>query len=267
MPWTTSFQCPMTVRPDPRRAKTFFAHSQAVPASTAPTGNSSRRMPVVRDMTTIGFIGSGHIGGTLARLAVRHGYAVVVSNSRGPETLVDLVAELGDSARAGTAQEAAQDGDLVVVTVPFLAYKQVPVEPLAGKLVIDTNNYYWERDGHVPAIDDGGTTSAELLQAHLPGSRVVKAFNHITSGDLGTQGVPAGTAGRRALAVAGDDADAKATTTAMIDAFGFDVVDAGALAEGWRYERDTPAYGPRLDVAGLRTALAAAVRPDAPARA
>jgi 8-hydroxy-5-deazaflavin:NADPH oxidoreductase len=210
-------------------------------------------------MTTIGFIGSGHIGGTLARLAVQHGYDVVVSNSRGPHTLVDLVAELGDRARAATAAEAADAGDLVVVSVPFHAVDQVPVEPLAGKVVIDTNNYYWERDGHVAAIDDGSTTSAEVLAAHLGSDLVVKAFNHITSSDLGSQGVPAGTPGRRALAIAGSD-EAKAVASAFIDRIGFDVVDVGPLSQGWRYQRDLPAYGPRLDSAELTEAVAAATR-------
>jgi 8-hydroxy-5-deazaflavin:NADPH oxidoreductase len=210
-------------------------------------------------MTTIGFIGSGHIGGTLARLAVQHGYDVVVSNSRGPHTLVDLVAELGDRARAATAAEAADAGDLVVVSVPFHAVDQVPVEPLAGKVVIDTNNYYWERDGHVAAIDDGSTTSAEVLAAHLGSDLVVKAFNHITSSDLGSQGVPAGTPGRRALAIAGSD-EAKAVASGFIDRIGFDVVDVGPLSQGWRYQRDLPAYGPRLDSAELTEAVAAATR-------
>jgi predicted dinucleotide-binding enzyme len=211
-------------------------------------------------MTTIGLIGSGHIGGTLARLAVEHGYEVVVSNSRGPETLVDLVAELGDHARAGTAHEAAEAGDIVVVTVPLVNYRQVPVEPLAGKIVIDTNNYYPQRDGNIPELDSEQTTTAELLQAHLPTSKVVKAFNHITSVDLGTVGTPAGTQGRRALAIAGNEADAKATVSSLIGELGFDVVDAGPLAESWRVQRDTPAYITALDADGLRAALAKATR-------
>jgi predicted dinucleotide-binding enzyme len=211
-------------------------------------------------MTTIGLIGSGHIGGTLARLAVEHGYEVVVSNSRGPETLVDLVAELGDHARAGTAQEAAKAGDIVVVTIPLKNYRQVPVAPLAGKIVIDTNNYYPQRDGNIPELDSEQTTTAELLQAHLPTSKVVKAFNHITADDLGSSGTPAGTPRRRALAVAGDDSDAKAQVSALIDDFGFDVVDAGPLAEGWRFQRDTPGYIVALDTDEMRAALTAAKR-------
>src|SRR3954465_15420911 len=127
-------------------------------------------------MTTIGLIGAGHIGSQVARLAVRNGYNVVISNSRSPETLSGLIAELGPSARAGTAMEAAQSGDIVVVSVPLKNYRTVPVEPLAGKIVIDTNNYYPQRDGRIPELDDESTTTSELLQAHLPTSKVVKAF-------------------------------------------------------------------------------------------
>ena len=211
-------------------------------------------------MTTIGFIGAGHIGSQVARLAIAHGDDVVISNSRGPETLGDLVRELGPQARAGTTLEAATAGEIVVVSVPLRSYRSVPVEPLAGKVVIDTNNYYPERDGQIPELDDESTTTAELLQAHLPSSKVVKAFNHIYSAQLTTNGQPSGTPNRHALAIAGDDAGAKATVTALLDAFGFDTVDAGPLAEGWRIQRDTPGYGPRNDVAKLRAALAAAKR-------
>ncbi|CAN5376701.1 NAD(P)-binding domain-containing protein [soil metagenome] len=211
-------------------------------------------------MTTLGLIGSGHIGSALARLAVAHGYDVIVSNSRGPETLTDLVDELGDRARAGTAHEAADGGDVVVVTVPLKAYRQVPVEPLAGKIVIDTNNYYSQRDGQLPELDAGSTTSAELLQTHLPTSRVVKAFNNIRFDDLAVDGTPAGTPARRALPVAGDDSEAKDRVVALLDQFGYDVVDAGPLAEGWRFQPDTPAYGQRLQADTLREALAAAAR-------
>lgn len=207
-------------------------------------------------MTTIGLIGAGHIGGTLARTAVAAGYAVVVSNSRGPHTLVDLVTELGDSARAGTVEEAATDGDVVVVTIPLGAYRDVPVEPLAGKVVLDTTNYYPQRDGRIAVLDDGTTTSSELLAAHLPTSRVVKAFNHIPSADLGSQGTEPGSPGRRALAIAGDDDAAKTLAAAFIDRLGFDVVDAGPLAEGRRIQPGTPGYGPRLDRVELERALA-----------
>jgi predicted dinucleotide-binding enzyme len=211
-------------------------------------------------MTTLGLIGAGHIGSQIARLAVTHGYNIVISNSRGPDTLAHLVQELGPKARAATPVEAAREGAIVVVTIPLKNYRTVPVEPLAGKIVIDTNNYYPQRDGRIPELEDESTTTAELLQAHLPKSKVVKAFNHIYAAELTTHGQPAGTANRRALVISGDDADAKATVTKMLDAFGFDTVDAGPLKEGWRIQRDTPGYGPRRNAEELRKDLAAAKR-------
>jgi predicted dinucleotide-binding enzyme len=211
-------------------------------------------------MTTIGIIGAGLIGSQLARLFTTTGHDVVIANSRGPETLTDLIDELGDRARAATVQEVAEAGEIVVVTIPLKNIDTVPVAPLAGKVVIDTDNYYPERDGHIAELDDETTTTAEMLQSRLPESKVVKAFNHIYAADLVEHGQPAGTPGRRALVIAGDDAEAKATVASIIDSFGYDVVDAGALAEGWRIQRDTPGYGPRLDADGLRTALAEAKR-------
>jgi predicted dinucleotide-binding enzyme len=194
-------------------------------------------------MTTIGLIGSGNIGSTVARLAVGAGHDVVLSNSRGPETLQDLVTELGPHARAATAEEAAEAGDLVVVTIPFKNVRDVPVEPLRGKVVIDTCNYYPQRDGHVAELDDGSTTSSELVQAHLVGSKVVKAFNNIQSGHLGSLARPHGAPDRSVLAIAGDDAAAKATFTELLDTIGYDAYDAGPLAESWRFQPGAPAYG------------------------
>jgi len=209
---------------------------------------------------TIGLIGAGHIGSQVARLAVKAGHDVVLSNSRDPQTLAGLVKELGPRARAGTPDDAAKAGDLVVVTVPLKNYREVPVAPLAGKVVIDTNNYYPERDGHISELDDESTTTSELLQAHLPTSKVVKAFNHIQAAHLTTDGLPAGSPNRRALVIAGDDAQAKATVTTLLDRFGFDVVDAGPLREGWRIQRDTPGYGPRRNAGEVRHDLAIAKR-------
>jgi predicted dinucleotide-binding enzyme len=210
---------------------------------------------------TIGFIGAGHIGSQLARLAVAAGHDVVLSNSRGPETLSALVSELGPRGRAATPDEAAGAGDIVVVTIPLKAYRSVPIEPLAGKIVIDTNNYYPQRDGHFPELDSESTTTSELLQAHLPKSKVVKAFNHIYAKDLTKDGQPAGTPNRRALVIAGNDDEAKSRVTRLIDQFGFDVVDAGPLRESWRIQRDTPGYGPRRTAEELRRDLATAQRP------
>lgn len=200
-------------------------------------------------MTTIGFIGSGRIGSTVARLAVEAGYDVVLSNSRGPETLGELVEELAPHARAATPAEAAAAGDIVVVTVPLHAYRDVPAEPLRGKVVIDTNNYYPDRDGHIPELDDEATTTSQLLQAHLPESRVVKGLNNIFFQHLAGQPRPARDPGRQTLPIAGDDNAAKQAVTEFFDALGFDTYDAGPLSEGWRFQRDTPAY---VDPYGVR---------------
>lgn len=194
-------------------------------------------------MTTIGLIGAGNIGSTVARLAVDAGYDVVLSNSRGPETLAELTADLGPNARAATPTEAASAGDLVVVTIPLKSIEQLPLDALAGKTVIDTNNYYPERDGQIGALDDGSTTTSELLQALIPTADVVKAFNNIYAGHLATLTRPSGAADRSALPIAGNSTDAKAAVTSFLDTIGYDVVDAGSLSEGWRFQKDTPAYG------------------------
>ena len=194
-------------------------------------------------MTSWGFIGSGNIGSTVARLAIAAGHDVVMSNSRGPHTLADLVADLGPRARAATVEEAADAGDVVVVTIPLGSYRSVPVEPLRGKVVIDTMNYYPARDGRIPELDEESTTTSELLQSHLPESRVVKAFNNIFFRHLAALAHPSGAPDRSALSIAGDDADAKALVTRLLEEIGYDTLDLGGLAEGWRTQRDTPAYG------------------------
>ncbi len=197
----------------------------------------------MRDMTTWGFIGSGNIGSTVARLAVDAGHDVVMSNSRGPDTLVDLVDELGPHARAATAEQAAAEGDVVVVTIPLKNYRSVPADALRGKVVIDTMNYYPDRDGHIAELDDESTTTSELLQMHLVHSHVVKAFNNIYFAHLAALARPTGADDRSALAIAGDDSDAKNVVTRLLDEIGYDTVDLGPLAEGWRTQRDTAAYG------------------------
>jgi predicted dinucleotide-binding enzyme len=195
-------------------------------------------------MTTIGFIGSGNIGGTVARLAVAAGYQVVLSNSRGPQTLASLVAELGPLARAATPAQAAAAGDLVVVSIPVKADGSVPAAPLAGKPVMDTGNYYPERDGHIPELDSGELTSSAYLQRLLPGALVVKAFNNIYSKHLENLARPAGAADRSYLPIAGDSASAKAAVTGFLDSIGYGAVDAGTLADSWRQEPGHPVYGP-----------------------
>ncbi|WP_242910770.1 NADPH-dependent F420 reductase [Actinomadura terrae] len=191
---------------------------------------------------TLGLIGSGMIGSAVARLALAAGLEVVLSNSRGPETLADLVTELGEGARAATPAEAARVADLVVAAIPLRAYDRLPAEALAGRTVLDTANYYPERDGHLPEVDSGELTSSALLQRHLAGSHVIKAFNTITPHQLVSLARPAGAGDRSALPIAGDDDAAKAEAVQLLDLLGYAAVDIGPLAESWRSEPDTPAY-------------------------
>ena len=222
-------------------------------------------------MTTLGIIGSGNIGGTVARLAVAADYDVVLSNSRGPETLKELADELGPHASAATAEEAAAAGDLVLISVPLKAYLSMPAEPLAGKVVMDTGNYYPDRDGHDADIDSHAVTSIEVLARHLPGADVVKVANNIYYRHLLSLARPSGAADRTFLPIAGDSAPAKQAVTEFLDAIGYGAVDAGSLADSWRQEPDTPVYGipygsfedpagQPADAATIRTALTAADR-------
>ena len=211
-------------------------------------------------MTTFGIIGAGHIGSHVARAVIGLGYDVVIANSREPQTLTDLVAQLGPQARAATAEEAAQAADVAVVTVPLRAITAIPVEPLAGKIVLDTNNYYWERDGHFPPLDSGEDTTSGLLQEHLPTSKVVKAFNHIASTQILRDGTPPGTPDRRALGTSSDYPEAVQLVTDLYDALGFDTVDVSPLSQSWRLERDRPAYVARQNREELEANLALAPR-------
>ncbi|HTX25647.1 MAG TPA: NAD(P)-binding domain-containing protein [Streptosporangiaceae bacterium] len=216
-------------------------------------------------MTTVGIIGSGMIGGTVARLSVAAGYHVVLSNSRGPETLEELAAELGPLARPATAEQAGEAGDLVVVSVPVKAFGDIPAKPLAGKPVMDTGNYYPQRDGHIDELDTGALTSSGLLQRYLPDAHVVKVFNNIFFKHLRYLARPHGAEDRAALPIAGDDAAAKAAVTEFLDSIGYDAVDVGPLAESWRQEPGTPVYGtpygPYTDEMGT-PADAARIRAD-----
>lgn len=190
----------------------------------------------------IGIIGAGRLGGTLARLWVGRGHQIAIANSRGPETLADVVAKLGPGARALTAAGVAEYGDVIVVSIPMGHYREIPVGGTAGKPVVDTNNYYPQRDGHIFELDDRSTTSSELLARHLPGAKVVKAFNQIRWTSLAEEGLPAGTPGRLVVPIAGNDPWAKAVVTQLIDEIGFDVVDTGLLATGARYRADASLY-------------------------
>lgn len=213
-------------------------------------------------MTTIAIIGSGHVGSSLAKAAIGHGYDVVLSNSQGPDSLAGLVRNLGPHAQAATPTEAAAAGDLAIVAIPITTIGQLPVEPLAGKVVIATINYFPQRDGHIPEIDNGTTTVPGVLQAHLPESRVVRAFSMIDAADMSQDGHPAGDPKRRALALAGDDPGAKELVARLYDEFGFDTVDLGGLAESWRVDPGQAAFVTHQNAAELRANVANAKRPS-----
>ncbi len=203
----------------------------------------------------IGVIGAGHIGGTLARLLTKSGYEIAISNSRGPDTLKGLVAELGENARAATPAGAAAFGEVVIVSIPLRDYLQVPVTELAGKVVIDTNNYYPGRDGHFEELDADRTTSSELLQDHLPRARVVKALNTNYWHVLRDRGRPPGAPDRLGIPIAGDDEEAKRDVASLIDEIGFDAVNIGDLREGRRFQPGSPVYAEALTARELRNRL------------
>ena len=193
-------------------------------------------------MTTVGFVGGGRIVETVARLSVAAGHRVALSDSRGPQAVAGLAGELGPLVSAATGEQAAEAGDIVMVRTPFGAYRDIPVEPMAGKVVLDACNYDPRRDGHIIDLDTGRVTSSGLLQRQLQQSQVVKVFNNILSRHLRSLARPHGAADRSALPIAGDDDQAKATVTAFLDSIGYDAVDAGPLAESWRQEPGTPVY-------------------------
>ncbi|GIM95032.1 NADPH-dependent F420 reductase [Paractinoplanes toevensis] len=192
--------------------------------------------------TTIGIIGAGEVGSQIARAATANGYRVVIANSRGPHTLGDLIAELGPAARAGYAAEAAAAGDFAVVAVPLKVVNDMPVDELAGKIVLDTNNYMIWRDGHIPVIDSGARTEHELRQEQLPASKVAKAFTHIQAPRLFSLARPAGDPARLALSVSSNYPEAVELVTRLYDQFGFDTVDNSPLRESWRSGPGQPAW-------------------------
>jgi 8-hydroxy-5-deazaflavin:NADPH oxidoreductase len=204
----------------------------------------------------IGIIGAGKIGGTLARLFAGAGHDVVIGNSRGPDAVAELVAEIGDRATGATAADAARAGEVVIVAVPFGRHRDLPAAELAGKIVVDAMNYYPNPDNHFAELDDGSTSSSELVAAALPGARLVKAVNTIYFVHLTEHATPPGTPGRRAIPIAGDDEEAKRVVAGLLDDIGFDTFDAGSLADSRRIQPGTPVYNVRLTRDEVAAALA-----------
>lgn len=207
----------------------------------------------------IGVIGAGFIGRAVAQLALAAGHEVMLSNSRGPQSMSSVLSGIL-GVQVGSAEEAARFGDVVLAAIPFEHYRSISPQWLEGKTVMDANNYYPNRDGHFPVLDRFETTTSRLLADHLPQAHVVKVFNAIFAPDLTQDARPHGATDRRALPVAADDAAAKAQVIRLLDELGFDAVDAGGIDESWRFERAKPAYCVPLDQAGLEAALATAER-------
>jgi 8-hydroxy-5-deazaflavin:NADPH oxidoreductase len=202
----------------------------------------------------VGIVGSGKIGATAARLFAKAGHEVAVSNSRGPESLASLVEEIGPRARAATVEEAADFGEVVLVAMPFFAYETLPADRLSGKVVVDAMNYYAGRDGE---INFNGLSSTEAVARHLPDSRLVKAFNTMYYETLRTEGRPSAPEEERlVLFVAGDDGEAKALVSQLIEEIGFAPVDTGSLSDGRKQEPGSPIYNVPMDPEQARETLA-----------
>lgn len=190
-------------------------------------------------MQRIGIIGSGAIGAAIARLAVDAGFHVMIANSRGPESLTQLLEALGPHAEAGQVRDAAAFGDVTVLAVPLGAYTDLPIDALSGRKVLSTGNYYPSRDGRIAQLDSRELTTAEYEQTLLPGAQIVKAFNSIVAHHIP---LLVNTKPRTALPIAGDNEEANASVARVVDALGFDFVDTGSLTESWRFEPESGAY-------------------------
>jgi predicted dinucleotide-binding enzyme len=203
--------------------------------------------------TTVGILGAGKVGTVLARLAIGAGYRVLISASRHPEAIALIAEVLAPGAIATTSADAAREADIVILALPLGKYRTLPVAEMAGKLVIDAMNYWWEIDGDRDDLANPESTTSEMIQAFLSTSHVVKAFNHMGYHDLDEEPRPSGAAGRKGIAVAGDESEARVAVSAFVDSLGFDPVDIGALSAGSVLEPGHALFGANVSAAEIRT--------------
>lgn len=206
----------------------------------------------------IGIIGAGAMAQAITQHAILAGHSVMLSNSRGPRSITSLTHNL--KCLVGTVIQAIEFGDIIIIAIPLFRYTSLPQVPLAGKVVLDLLNYFPQRDGDIPSLQREETTTSELLAKHLPQSHLVKAFNSITVEDLIRDSRPDKSEERRAIAIAGDNIEAKEIATCFISEIGFDVVDAGPLSESWRFERFRPVYCVSLSQSRLKQVLTSTTR-------
>ena len=211
---------------------------------------------------TIGILGAGKVGTVLGRLFIDAGYRVLIASSKPPARIALTIEVLVPGAVALTAEEVARQADVVILALPLGKYRSIPAHLLEGKLVLDAMNYWWEVDGIRDDLNDPRVSTSELFQQFLPASRVIKAFNHMGYHDLDEGPTPAGTPGRKALAIAGDTDDDLTTVSRLVDAAGFDPVVAGTLHDSISLEPGSALFGANFDAEQVRAALAAFPRSE-----